>query len=90
MDQDSRRSVVPLTRRLLGRVDAFRYATAPNAPTYRAVLEVCYDALQRYVIELRPDEILRALRAGGYVVEVDDIDALETQILDLGQPRLDR
>jgi uncharacterized protein (TIGR02677 family) len=80
-DQD-RVSVVPLARRLLGRVDAFRYATAPNAPTYRAVLQVCADAMQRYVIELRPDEILRALREGGYVVEVDDVEALETNVLD--------
>lgn len=81
-DEQEQASVVPLARRLLSRVDAFRYATAPNAPTYRAVLQVCADALERYVIELRPDEILRALRAGGYVVEVDDLDALETQVLD--------
>ncbi len=81
-DEQGRAPVVPLARRLLGRVDAFRYATAPNAPTYRAVLQVCADAMQRYVIELRPDEILRELRAGGYVVEVEDLEALETQVLD--------
>lgn len=70
-----------LARRLLGRVDAFRYATVPNAPTYRAIMQVCADAMDRYVIELRPDEILRDLRSGGYVVEVDDVDTLETQFL---------
>lgn len=30
------------TGRLLGQVNAFRYATVPNAPTYRAVMQVCY------------------------------------------------
>jgi hypothetical protein len=39
--------VTPIARRLLGRVDAFRYATAPNAPTYRAVLQACAEAMQR-------------------------------------------
>ncbi|MDQ3973633.1 MAG: DUF2397 domain-containing protein, partial [Actinomycetota bacterium] len=68
-------------RRLLGQVNAFRYATAPNAPTYRAIMQVCYEAMRRYVIELRPQDILRELRAGGYVVEVDDVEALEADYL---------
>lgn len=72
----------PLRRRLLGQVDAFRYATAPNAPTYRAIMTVCYEATQRYVVELRPADILGALQASGYVVEVGDIDDLETGYLE--------
>lgn len=71
----------PPARRLLDQVSAFQYATVPNAPTYRAIMQVCYEAMQRYVIELRPDEILRELRAGGYVVEVDDVEILELQFL---------
>ena len=71
----------PLARRLLDQVSAFQYATVPNAPTYRAIMQVCYEAMQRYVIELRPDEILRELRAGGYVIEVDDVETLELQFL---------
>ncbi len=43
---------------LLGQVNAFRYATVPNAPTYRAVMQVCYDAMRRYVIELRPQGLI--------------------------------
>ena len=70
-----------VARRLLDQVDVFRYVTVPNAPTYRAVMQVCYEALQRYVIELRPDDILRALREGGYVVEVADVEGLETLVL---------
>lgn len=67
--------------RLLGQVNAFRYATVPNAPTYRAVMQVCYDAMRRYVIELRPHDILRELRENNYVVEVADTDTLETEYL---------
>jgi uncharacterized protein (TIGR02677 family) len=55
-------------QRLLDQVDAFRYVTAPNAPTYRAIMQVCYDALRRYVVELRPGTIARALATGGYVL----------------------
>ncbi|MDP9405558.1 MAG: DUF2397 domain-containing protein, partial [Actinomycetota bacterium] len=69
--------------RLLDQVEAFRYVTAPNAPTYRAIMQVCYEALRRYVIELRPDGIARALRDGGYVLASDgEVDAIER---DLGQ-----
>ena len=68
-------------RRLLGQVEAFKYATVENAPTYRAIVQVCYEALQRYVIELRPEEILQALRASNLAVDVDDVDALETGYL---------
>jgi uncharacterized protein (TIGR02677 family) len=71
----------PSTRRLLDEVNAFRYVTVPNAATYRAAMQVCYEALQRYVIELRPDQILSALREGGFVVEIDDVEALESQVL---------
>ena len=67
--------------RLLNQVDAFRYATAPNASTYRAVMEVCCEALGHYVIELRPDEILRLLHEGGYVIDVEDAETLEMQFL---------
>jgi uncharacterized protein (TIGR02677 family) len=66
---------------LLGQVNAFRYATVPNAPTYRAVMQVCYDAMRRYVIELRPHDILRELQEGGYVVDVADVETLETEYL---------
>jgi uncharacterized protein (TIGR02677 family) len=66
---------------LLDQVDALRYVTAPNAPTYRAVMEVCCEALAHYRIELSPSQILHALREGGYVVEVEDADELEVQVL---------
>ena len=68
-------------RRLLDQVDALRYVTAPNAPTYRAIVQVCYDALQRYVIELRPHDVLRDLEASGLVHEVDDVEDLEVNYL---------
>ena len=68
--------------RLLDQVSVFRYATAPNAPTYRAIMQVCYEAVQRYVVELRAPDILAAVRASGYAVDISDLDELETQHLD--------
>lgn len=68
-------------RRLLGQVEALRYATVPNAPTYRAVVQVCYEAMQRYVIELRPHDILQGLRDSGLATDADDVETLETAYL---------
>lgn len=68
--------------RLLDQVNVFRYATAPNAPTYRAIMQVCYEAVQRYVVELRAPDILAAVRSSGFVVDITDLDELETQHLD--------
>lgn len=67
---------------LLDQVGALRYATAPNAPTYRAIMAVVADAMQRYVVELRAPDILAALRESDYVVDVAGVDELETQHLD--------
>lgn len=67
---------------LLDQVNVLRYATAPNAPTYRAIMQVCFDAVQRYVVELRAPDILAAVRASDYVVDITDLDELETQHLD--------
>jgi uncharacterized protein (TIGR02677 family) len=60
--------------RLLNQVAAFHYVTAPNAPTYRAVVQVFHEARQRYVIELRPAEVLERVLAAGYHVELRDED----------------
>jgi len=73
-------SVVP-PKRLLDQVSVFRYATAPNAPTYRAIMQVCYEAVQRYTVELRAPDILAAVRDSGYAHEISDLDELETQHL---------
>lgn len=66
---------------LLDRVHALRYVTADNAPTYRAIMQVVSDAMDRYVIELRPADILTGLRDGGYVVDVADARELEERFL---------
>lgn len=66
---------------LLDQVHAFRYVTADNAPTYRAIMQVFSDATERYVIELRPADLLAGLREGGYVVDVDDARELEERFL---------
>lgn len=72
---------VPSGTRLLNQVDALRYVTVPNASTYRAIIEVCAERLQRYMIELRPPDLLRGLEQAGFVHEVRDLDDLETNYL---------
>ena len=66
----SGRPAAPL--RQLREVHAFRYVTVPNAPTYRAIVQLFHEAKQRYVIELRPIEVLGLLRATPYQVAVAD------------------
>jgi uncharacterized protein (TIGR02677 family) len=67
---------------VLGQVDALRYVTAPNAPTYRAIMQVFSDAMARYAIELRPAEVLRGLGDAGYDSGIADPDQLEEDYLD--------
>ncbi|HEX7488468.1 MAG TPA: TIGR02677 family protein, partial [Anaeromyxobacteraceae bacterium] len=51
--------------RLLDQVHAFRYVTAENAPTYRALVEVFAAAKERYEIELRPAQVKERLARSG-------------------------
>jgi uncharacterized protein (TIGR02677 family) len=60
--------------RLLNQVAAFHYVTAPNAPTYRALVQAFREAKQHYVIELRPADALDRVRRAGYHVEAQDED----------------
>lgn len=68
--------------RAFDQVNVLRYVTAPNAPVYRAIMQVFADAMARYVIELRPADVLRALTEGGFGDAVSDVDALETDHLE--------
>lgn len=52
--------------RLLNQVSVFQYVTLQKAPTYRAIVQVFYEAKQHYVIELRADDVLARLRTAGY------------------------
>ncbi|MBS2028778.1 MAG: TIGR02677 family protein [Deltaproteobacteria bacterium] len=64
-------------RRALNQVAAFQYVTVENAPTYRAIMQVFFDARQRYVIELRGSEVLELLRASTNHFELADEAALD-------------
>ena len=44
----------PRFARPLPQVSALSYATAPKAHTYRAIIQVFFEAKQHYLIELRP------------------------------------
>jgi uncharacterized protein (TIGR02677 family) len=60
--------------RLLDQVSAFRYVTAENAPTYRAIVQVFAHARERYQIELRPADVREALARSGLRHELDLAD----------------
>src|SRR6266545_2188121 len=51
--------------RLLDQVSAFRYVTAENAHSYRAIVQVFFEARERYEIELRPADVRDALARSG-------------------------
>ncbi|WP_428266238.1 TIGR02677 family protein [Haliangium sp.] len=66
-----------LPRRSLEPILLFQYVTVQNAPTYRAIMQVFYEAKQHYTIELRPVELLERLQGSEYHVDLGDDDALD-------------
>jgi uncharacterized protein (TIGR02677 family) len=72
--------VAPSALRLLNQVAAFHYVTAPNAPTYRALVQAFHEAKQHYVIELRPAEVLERVRKANYHVEGQDEDGVRRHL----------
>jgi len=63
-----------LPLRVLNQVAALQYVTEPNAPTYRAIVQVFYEARQSYVIELRVPDILEKIRTAGLFSELSSED----------------
>src|SRR5437764_13088894 len=72
-----------IPKRLLNQVAAFQYVTAPNAPTYRAIMQVFFDAKQHYLIELRPAEVGERIGEAGYHVEITSDEHLEAHLQQL-------
>ena len=73
--------------RLLDQVHAFRYVTAENAPTYRALVEVFAAAKERYEIELRPAQVKERLARSGLQHQLDsdaELDRHLDQLADWG------
>ncbi|MBN2498964.1 MAG: TIGR02677 family protein [Deltaproteobacteria bacterium] len=73
--------------RVLDQVPAFSYVTAQLAPTYRAMVEVFYQAKRRFQIDLRPQLVADLLKAGPYLVDAEDTASLERhlgQLVDWG------
>lgn len=73
------------TIRLLDRVLVLKYATVDRAPTYRAVVQAFHEAKQCYRIQLRPGEVLEALRASSIQHELDTQEELERALDQLVQ-----
>ncbi len=73
--------------RLLDQVHAFRYVTADNAPNYRAILQVFFEAKERYEIELRPADVRERLARSGLHHELPgdaDLDRHLDQLAEWG------
>ena len=71
------------TQGSLDDVPTFHYATAPNAHAYRAIMQVFYEAKQRYTIELRVGEVVEAIRLSSNDVKVADEQELEPLLAQL-------
>jgi uncharacterized protein (TIGR02677 family) len=69
--------------RRFNQVKLFQYVTAPEAPEYRALLQIFFDAKERYVIELRPRDILEEIARNGFVLEAADEEKLEMRLAQL-------
>ncbi|MEW6489162.1 MAG: TIGR02677 family protein [Thermodesulfobacteriota bacterium] len=69
--------------RLLNQVPTFHYVTVQNAPTYRAIVHVFYEAKQHYTIGLRPHEVLDELRKGPFFTEIADEQTLDYHLAQL-------
>jgi len=63
--------------RLLDRVRVLKYATVDKAPTYRAVVQVLFEAKQRYQIELRPADMLETLQSMPVQHGVETLEELD-------------
>lgn len=70
----------PTPRKLLDQVETLKYATVAEAPVYRAVVDAFFRARERYVIELRPAEVLSELESGPWEVEVQGGDWLDRKL----------
>ncbi len=73
----------PPLRRALSQVAPFQHATVDNAPTYRAIMQIFFEARQRYVIELRSTEILERLSASNLHFELPTPEALDYHLNNL-------
>lgn len=69
--------------RPLPQVAALHYVTAPKAHSYRAIVQVFFDAKQHYAIELRPAEVLTRLQQAGLYTELQNPDDPEPELRQL-------
>lgn len=70
----------PALRRALNQVAAFDYVTVENAPTYRAIMQVFFEARQRYVIELRARDVREQLELSNLHFELATDEALDRHL----------
>lgn len=73
----------------LDAIPALAYVVAERAPAYRAIMAVFAAAKKRYVIQMRPAEVLSELRRAGHVIEIpkEGIENLLDALADWGNLR---
>ena len=64
----------------LQHIDVFQFVTAPEAATYRAIVQTFHDARQRFQAQLRPEELLSLLRSGAFEVDLSDVVVLHDRL----------
>lgn len=63
-----------------GRLRTFAYVDAEKAPLYRAIAAVFFAAKERFLLHLRPDEVVSELAAGMVEVTVEEVEAALRQL----------
>ncbi|MEX1176881.1 MAG: TIGR02677 family protein [Nitriliruptor sp.] len=67
----------------------FAYLTAEKAERYRQVMRAFLHAKQRFVLHLRPDEVVTSLHDDGTAVDRDGVQTLLAQLVEWGNLRAD-
>jgi hypothetical protein len=69
-----------------GRIKPFTYITVEKAPLYRAIMRVFVEAKNRFVLQLRPQEIVEGVQASGLsgVPDAAEIESALEQLCDWG------
>lgn len=79
-ESEPRAAPAATAQRILNQVSAFQYVTVPLAPTYRAIVQLFFDEMQRYVIELRPRDVLLGIQKAGYHIEASTAEELDSSL----------
>jgi hypothetical protein len=75
-----------------GRIGVFAYVTADQAPLYRAIMRAFMESKERFVLRLRPLDVIEAVRVSGAceISDPEQIDAALARLCEWGNLRQSR